>query len=155
MCLGHWTMNAENTSLTLQALIVHKIKWNHVKTMTTTSTVVAMLSKVIVVVFLNDVQSFSPLLLSVEFPSHCACSPDPFTQKRLNENLWEQPVKNLPFAPPPVRTLPDHKTFSSLPNGCCRPHLSICTDQKHSQPRPTPSGLNRHNFQIPILSKKN
>ena len=26
---------------------------------------------------------------------------------------------------PPVRTLPDHKTFSSLPNGCCRPHPSL------------------------------
>ena len=69
--------------------------------------------------------------------SHCACKTLSSTLSLETDWTKSSENKNLPFAPLPVRTLPDHKTFSSLPNGCCRPHLSICTDQKHSQHRHT------------------
>ena len=83
-------------------------------------------------------------MIKEEYPSHCAHASSHCAHTTLSSTLsletdWAKcsENKNLPFAPLPVRTLPDHKTFSSLPNGCCRPHLSLCTDQKHSKPRHT------------------
>ena len=96
-----------------------------------------------------------------KYPCHCETALDPFTPTRLNERLREQPVqwKTSPLLPP-VRTLSDHKTFSSLPNACCRPHPSLhmhrsktFTMQTHAQ-----SGLNensrRHKFYFPAIWRR-